>query len=232
MGGAEMAGMKVILFGATGMVGQSALGACLRDDGVTEVLSIGRSPTGRTHPKLRELVRKDLFTVDVPDAELRGYDACFFCLGVSSVGMSEADYTRLTYHLTLGWAQMLARANPGMTFIYVSGTGTGGKAMWAQVKRRAEDALLALFPNAYMFRLAMLQPMHGEVSKTLWTRAGYALFRPLLPLIRAVAPASVISTEELGRAMIRAARQGAPKRVLESRDMIALGATEPGAVSG
>ena len=107
-----MAGMKVILFGATGMVGQSALGACLRDDGVTEVLSIGRSPTGRTHPKLRELVRKDLFTVDVPDAELQGYDACFFCLGVSSVGMSEADYTRLTYDLTLAWARVLARVDP------------------------------------------------------------------------------------------------------------------------
>jgi hypothetical protein len=146
--------------------------------------------------------------------------------------MSEADYARLTYDLTLGWAQVLARVNPGMTFVYVSGTGTGGKAMWAQVKGRTEHALLALFPNAYMFRLAILQPMHGEVSKTLWTRIGYALFRPLLPLMRALGPASVISTEELGRAMIRAARQGAPQRVLETRDMIALGATEQGAVSG
>src|SRR5499433_3143845 len=161
-----MAGMKLILFGATGMVGQSALGACLRDDAVTEVLSIGRSPTGRTHPRLHELVRKDLFAVDVPDAELQGYDACFFCLGVSSAGMSEADYTRLTYDLTLAWARALARLNPKMTFVYVSGAGTGGKAMWAQVKKRTEDALLALFPNAYMFRLAMLMPLHGEVSKT------------------------------------------------------------------
>jgi hypothetical protein len=136
--------------------------------------------------------------------------------------MSEADYTRLTYDLTLGWAQVLARANPGMTFVYVSGTGTGGKAMWAQVNGHTEHALLALFPNAYMFRLAMLQPMHGEVSKTL----------PLLPLIRAVAPASVISTEELGRAMIRAARQGAPQRVLESRDRICAWGNRTGAVSG
>jgi uncharacterized protein YbjT (DUF2867 family) len=224
--------MKVILFGATGMVGQGVLRECLRDDGVEVLLAVGRSSTGRTHSKLRELVRKDLFDFQTSSEDLRGYDACFFCLGVSSVGMSEADYARLTYDLTLGWAQVLARVNPGMTFVYVSGTGTGGKAMWAQVKGRTEHALLALFPNAYMFRLAILQPMHGEVSKTLWTRIGYALFRPLLPLMRALGPASVISTEELGRAMIRAARQGAPQRVLETRDMIALGATEQGAVSG
>jgi uncharacterized protein YbjT (DUF2867 family) len=166
--------MKVILFGATGMVGQGVLRECLRDDGVEVLLAVGRSSTGRSHSKLRELVCKDLFDFQTSSEDLRGYDACFFCLGVSSVGMSEADYTRLTYDLTLGWAQVLARANPGMTFVYVSGTGTGGKAMWAQVKGRTEHALLALFPNAYMFRLAILQPMHGEVSKTLWTRIGYA----------------------------------------------------------
>ena len=111
-----------------------------------------------------------------------------------------------------------------MTFVYVSGAGTGGKAMWAQVKGRTEDALLALFPSAYMVRLAALRAMNGEVSKTRWTRIGYAVFRPFLPLIRAIAPQAVITTEELGRAMIRAARQGAPKRVLESRDLRALGA--------
>lgn len=149
---------------------------------------VGRSSTGRTHSKLRELVRKDLFDFQTSSEDLKGYDACFFCLGVSSVGMSGADYTRLAYDRTLGSAQVLARTNPGMTFVYVSGTGTGGKAMWAQVKGRTEHALLALFPNAYMFRLAILQPIHGEVSKTLWTRIGYALFRPLLPLIRAVGP--------------------------------------------
>ena len=110
-----------------------------------------------------------------------------------------------------------------MTFIYVSGAGTGGKAMWAQVKKRTENALLALFPSAYMFRLGALRAMHGEVSKTGWTRISYAVFRPLLPLVRAIAPGAVISTEELGRAMIRAARQGAPKRVLENRDLRALG---------
>jgi uncharacterized protein YbjT (DUF2867 family) len=216
--------MKVILFGATGMVGQGVLRECLRDDGVQTVLAIGRNSIGQSHPKLRELIRKDLFDFEAVDAELQGYDACFFCLGVSAAGMSEPDYTRLTYELTLGWARVLARINPAMTFIYVSGAGTGGKAMWAQVKGRTEHALLALFPSAYMFRLGALRAMHGEVSKTRWTRIAYTVFRPLWPLVRAIAPGAMITTEELGRAMIRAARHGAPKRVLENRDLRALGA--------
>jgi uncharacterized protein YbjT (DUF2867 family) len=215
--------MKVILFGGTGMVGQAVLRECLHDEGVEGVLAIGRKPTGLTHPKLRERVQEDLFDVDAAVGELQGYDACFFCLGVSAAGMSEADYTRLTFDLTLGWARALARINPAMTFIYVSGAGTDGKAMWARVKKRTEDELLALFPSAYMFRLAVLRPMNREVSKTRWTRVSYVIFRPLLPLIRALAPGAVITTEELGRAMIRAAREGAPKRVLENRDMRALG---------
>ena len=216
--------MNVILFGATGMVGQGVLRECLRDAGVDSVLAVGRSSSGWTDAKLRELVIKDLFQFDAAGAVLQGYEACFFCLGVSVAGMSESDYTRMTYDLTLGWAQVLAGINPAMTFIYVSGAGTGGKAMWAQVKGRTEDALLALFPSSYMFRLGALRAMHGEISKTRWTRIAYAVFRPLLPLIWAVAPGMVISTEELGRAMIRVARQGAPKRVLENRDLRALGA--------
>jgi uncharacterized protein YbjT (DUF2867 family) len=216
--------MKVFLFGATGMVGQAVLRECLRDDGVEGVLVLGRTSTGRMHPKLRELIRKDLFDFGAANADLQGYDACFFCLGVSAAGMSEADYTRMTYDLTVGWAQTLAGINPAMTFIYVSGAGTGGKAMWAQVKGRTEDALLALFQSAYMFRLGALRAIHGEVSKTRWTRIAYAVFRPLLPLVRAIAPGAIISTEELGRAMIRVATRGAPKRVLENRDLRALGA--------
>ena len=217
--------MKVILFGATGMVGQAVLRECLRDDSIERILVLGRNSTGVNHPKLRELIVKDLFDFTaVSDADLRGYDACFFCLGVSSAGMKEPEYTRLTYDLTLGWARVLARINPRMTFIYVSGTGTGGKSMWAQVKGRTEQSLLALFPNAYMFRLAMLMPMNREVSKTRWTRISYSIFRPLLPLIRRASPGAVITTEELGRAMIRVAREGASKRVLEARDLRALGA--------
>jgi hypothetical protein len=205
-------------------VGQGVLRECLRDEGVEFVLAIGRSSTGQTHPKLRELIRKDLFDFSLDDANLQGYDTCFFCLGVSAAGMNEGDYTRITFDLTMGWAQALAAINPAMTFVYVSGAGTGGKAMWAQVKKRTEDALLALFASAYMFRLGALRARHGEVSKTRWTRIAYAVFRPLLPLIRAIAPDTVIDTDELGRAMIRVARQGAPKRVLENRDLRALGA--------
>jgi len=217
-----MAGMKVILFGGTGMVGQSVLGACLRDDAVTEVLSIGRGASGKTHPKLRELVRKDLFTVDVPDADLRGYDACFFCLGVSSVGMNEADYTHLTYDLTLAWARALARVSPGMAFFYVSGAGTGGKSMWAQVKGRTEAALLGLFRDGYMVRLGMLRPVHGELPRMRGARILYSLLGPLAPVIQTVAPGIVITSDELGRAMIRAARERPPTHVLEMRDLQAL----------
>jgi uncharacterized protein YbjT (DUF2867 family) len=218
--------MKVILFGATGMVGQGVLRECLRDDGIEGVFAIGRTSTGRMHAKLRELIRKDMFDFSVDAEELQGYDTCFFCLGVSSAGMSEADYTRSTFDLTMGWARALARINPNMTFVYVSGAGTGGKAMWAQVKGRTENTLLALFPSAYMVRLGALRPMNGEIPKTRWTRIAYAVIRPLMPLLQAIAPNTIITTEELGRAMIRGARQGAPKRVLEMRDLRALGTNE------
>ena len=162
------------LFGATGMVGQGVLRECLRDDSVERVLAVGRSSIGRTHPKLRELIRKDLFDFGTAGAELQGYDACFFCLGVSSAGTSEADYTRLTFDLTLGWAQALARINTAMTFVYVSGAGTGGKAMWAQVKGRTEAALLALFPSAYMVRLARCARCTAKSRR----RAGHASATP------------------------------------------------------
>ena len=214
--------MKVILFGATGMVGQAVLRECLLDDTIEAVLSIGRNSPGVVHPKLTELLRKDMFEFAGPPT-LTKYDACFFCLGVSSVGMDSNEYKRLTLDLTLGWAQVLAETNPLMTFIYVSGAGTGGNSKWAQVKGGTEKALQDLLPNAYMFRLAALQPVHGETSKTRWTRIGYLLFNPILPLVRRISPGSVITTKELGRAMILVARRGADKHVLENRDMIALG---------
>lgn len=204
------------------MVGQSVLRECLLDDGIEEVLAVGRTSRGLSHPKLRELLRNDLFDFRGVSVELQGYDACFFCLGVSSAGMTETDYTRLTYDLTMGWADELARINPAMTFIYVSGAGTGGKSMWAQVKGRTEKALLELFPKSYMFRIGALRAMHGEISKTRWTRILYSVSRPLWPLVQAVAPGTMITTEELGRAMIRVASEGAPKRVLENRDLRAL----------
>ena len=215
--------MKVILFGATGMVGQGVLRQCILDPSVESVLCIGRKPSGVSHPKLRDLVRADMFDFTVSAGELSSYDSCFFCLGVSSVGMNEPEYTHLTYDLTLGWAHALAAQNPAMRFLYVSGMGTGGKSMWARVKGRTESDLLALLPEAIMIRLGALRPMHGERSKT--TGGGFLLtvLSPLWPVLQLLWPNGVITTEELGRAMILAARKGSSKRVLESADLVALG---------
>jgi uncharacterized protein YbjT (DUF2867 family) len=215
--------MRVILFGATGMVGQGVLRQCLLDPGVESVLCIGRKPSGVSHPKLRDLVRADMFDFSLSASELSSYDSCFFCLGVSSVGMSEVDYTHLTYDLTLGWAHALAGQNPAMRFLYVSGMGTGGKSMWAQVKGRTENDLLALLPEAIMIRLGALRPMHGERSKSYGGGLLLAVLAPLWPILQWIWPNSVISTEELGRAMLLAARKGSRKRVLESADLVALG---------
>jgi len=219
--------MKVILFGATGMVGQGVLRECLLDPGVERVLVVGRRGTGLEHDKLREIVREDLFDLSSVEAELAGYDACFFCLGVSSAGMSEPDYTRVSHDLTMAAAQVLAKVNPGMTFIYVSGAGTdsteSGRTMWARVKGRTENALLKLpFKAAYMFRPGFIQPMHGIRSRTRLYRALYTAVGPLYPLWKTLFPGFVTTTEKVGRAMIRAARDGAPKAVLENRDINAL----------
>jgi uncharacterized protein YbjT (DUF2867 family) len=215
--------MKVILFGATGMVGRGVLRQCLLDAEVESVLTIGRKPSGVLHPKLRDFVRTDMFDVDVSPGELSAYDTCFFCLGVSSVRLSEAEYTHLTYDLTMGWAQVLAGENPAMRFFYVSGMGTGGKSMWARAKGRTENALLALFPAGVMIRLGALRPMHGERSKVPGGAVLLTVLSPLWPILQRLWPNGVITTEELGRAMIRAARDGAAKRILESADLVALG---------
>jgi len=215
--------MKAILFGASGMVGQSVLRECVLDPDVESVLSIGRRPSGLSHPKLRDLVRADMFDVTVPVGELGGFDTCFFCLGVSSVRMSEVDYTHLTYDLTMAWAHVLARVNPAMRFLYVSGMGTGGKAMWARVKGRTEEELIALFPAATMIRLGALRPMHGERSKAPGGSVLLTVLSPLWPILQWLWPSGVITSEELGRAMIVVARKGSPKRVLESADLVAIG---------
>jgi uncharacterized protein YbjT (DUF2867 family) len=220
--------MKVILFGATGMVGQGVLRECLVDSEVESVLAIGRSATGQRHAKLEELAHQNFFDFFDIAPRLSGYGACFFCLGVSSAGMSEADYQRVTYDITLAAAKTLAERSPAMTFIYVSGAGTDGtgrgRTMWARVKGRTENALLGLpFRGAYMFRPAVIRPGAGIASKTRSYRVLYALFGPLFPLLRVLFPGYVTTTEELGRAMLEVAKHGAPKRVLESPDIIALG---------
>lgn len=207
------------------MVGQGVLRECLLDPQVGKVLSIGRSATGQKHERLREIVHADIANLEPIANELKGYDACLFTLGVSSVGMKEADYRRITYDLTLGAARTLVALNPAMTFIYVSGRSTDskGSAMWARVKGETEDALLALpFKAAYMFRPGFIQPLHGVKSKTALYRIPYVILGPFNSLFMKFFPNFATSTEVLGRAMIKAARYGAPKRILESRDINAL----------
>ncbi len=215
--------MKVLLFGATGMVGQGVLRECLLAADVEQVLAIGRAPTGQTDSKLRNLVHADLFDYRAIEAELAGFDACFFCLGVSSVGMAEAPYTRLTYDLTLVAAEVLARLNPQMAFTYVSGAGTDsteeGASMWRRVKGRTENAVRRLFTNAYMFRPGIIVPLNGVRSKTTAYRAAYAILRPLLPLLQIVMPGQLVTTEEVGLAMLAVARHDWPAAVLEIADI-------------
>jgi uncharacterized protein YbjT (DUF2867 family) len=216
--------MRVILFGATGMIGQGVLRECLLDPGVQEVLVVGRAATGVTHAKLRELVRADLLDLTPIEASLRDLDACFFCLGVSSLGISAEDYRRVTFDIALAAARALVRNSPAMTFIFVSGAGSDsterGSTMWARVKGATENALLQLpFKAVYVFRPAFVQPLHGVRSKTALYRVLYTLLRPLTPLFTAVAPRFATTSEQVGRAMLWVARNGAPKRVLENADI-------------
>jgi uncharacterized protein YbjT (DUF2867 family) len=215
--------VKVILFGASGMIGQAVLRECLADDRVDSVLSVGRSPVGVEHAKLRELAHRDFADYGAIEDELVGYDACFFCLGVSSAGMSEADYRRVTYDYTVAAARCLAGVNPGMVFVYVSGAGTDGtergRSMWARVKGATENTLLELPLTAYMFRPGYIQPMDGITSRTTWYRLAYAVGAPLYPVLRRLFPRYVTTTRDLARAMLNVATRGAPARVLETDDI-------------
>jgi uncharacterized protein YbjT (DUF2867 family) len=219
--------MKVILFGATGMVGQGALLECLREPAVVSVLCVGRRTTGRSHAKLREVVLPDVSDLSSIQGELGGLDACFFCLGVSSAGMREEDYHRITYDTTLAVARTMVARSPGLTFVYVSGAGTDsserGRIMWARVKGQTENALLRLpFKAAYMFRPGYIQPLDGIRASTRGTRILYAAFGPLYPVWKHLFPRQVTTTRRLGRAMIEVARHGAPRSVLEASDINAL----------
>jgi uncharacterized protein YbjT (DUF2867 family) len=216
--------LNVLLFGATGMIGQGVLRECLLDPNVDQVVAVGRRSTGRTHPKLREVVHADLLNLAPVRNQLAGFDACFFCLGVTSLGLTEAEYSKVTYDLTLAVANALLPVNPGMTFIYVSGASTDstehGRAMWARVKGRTENALLRLpFRGVYMFRPGAIIPLHGIRSATGWYNAIYAVLRPLYPLLRRLAPKMFTTTEQVGRAMIAVARDGYSTRILEMDDL-------------
>ena len=215
--------MNVVIFGATGMVGAAALLECFADPRVASVLVVTRSPTGRSHPKLREVLHPDFFNYDTLREPFAACDACFFCLGASSIGMSEAAYARVTYDLTMAAARVMVAANPNMTFCYVSGVGTDsterGRTMWARVKGKTENALLTLgFKAAYMFRPGYIQPIGDVQSKTGWVQTAYDIARPLYPLIHRLLPNNSTTTSNLGRAMIQVAVAGYSKHVLYSAD--------------
>ncbi|EIF28834.1 putative nucleoside-diphosphate sugar epimerase [Burkholderia sp. Ch1-1] len=219
--------MKVLIFGATGMVGQGVLRECLRAPDVEAVQTVGRTRSGQLDPRLIEVIQQDLTDIRAIEPSLNGFDACFFCLGVSSAGMQEAEYSRLTYDLTMAVAQTLARLNPQMTFVYVSGSGTDGtehgRSMWARVKGRTENALRRLpFKGVYLFRPGVIEPLNGARSKTRSYRLFYTLAKPFLPTLRALLPNQILSTEDIGLAMLAVARQGADKAVLETADIRAL----------
>lgn len=219
----EIKPMKVLIFGATGMVGRGVLLECLHDSDVELIVTLGRTPTGIHDGKLREMVHRDLLNYTGMEASLSGFDACFFCLGIASAGMKEADYDRIAYGYTMAAAEVLSRLNPDMTFIFVSGSGTDssekGRVMWARIKGRTENALLNLPLQAYMFRPGFIEPMDGIQSKTPMYRRFYTVLGPLFPLLRRMFPNHVLSTRQLGQAMLNIARHGYPKRVLEARDI-------------
>ncbi|MGW1888191.1 NAD(P)H-binding protein [Streptomyces sp. NPDC001970] len=215
--------MNVLLFGASGMIGQGVLRECLLDDRVSSVIAVVRRPLGFTHPKLREIVHQDFTDFSPLAGQFESVDACFFCLGVSSAGKSEEEYRRITYDHTLAAARALP-ANPSLTFVYVSGEGTdsteSGRSMWARVKGRTENELLAMPFHAYMFRPGYIQPMHGATSRTPLYRWLYVGVSWLYPLLRRVSPGHVTTTENLGRAMlVVAGRGGAGEHVLYSPEI-------------
>ena len=218
--------MNVLIFGATGIVGQGVLWECLSAPDLERIVTIGRTATGLANPKLREIILRDMSSYADLESELTGFDACFFCLGVSSSGMKEADYQRVTYDLTLAAARTLCRLNPDMAFIYVSGAGTDssemGRVMWARIKGKTENALLRLPFHAYMFRPGLIQPMDGIISKTRLYRVIYMLMKPLLSPLRLAFPNLILTTRDIGQAMLAIARFGYRSRILEAKDIRAV----------
>jgi len=212
--------MKVVVFGATGMVGQGVVRECLLDPGVESVVAVGRSPSGVHDPKFHEVLTADL--LDLKQAELSDVDACFFCLGVTSAGMNEADYRRVTYDITMAAAAAIAEQNPKATFVYVSGVGADSteqsRTMWARVRGATENALLATSLNVYILRPGFIQPRHGATSRTTLFRVAYRFVGVLYPVLRRLLPKHVSTTEQIGLAMLGLARHGVAERILYSRD--------------
>jgi hypothetical protein len=221
--------MHILLIGASGMVGQAALVACRQDPRVTQLTALVRKPLGITGGKVREVLCPDLFAIVTVVDQLGTPDACLFCAGVSSVGMSEAEYTRATYELTLVVAKVLAALNPALHFLYVSGSGTdateSGKTMWARVKGATENALRGLpFAGLALFRPAYIQPLDGVRSSVGWYNTIYAIFKPFYPLLKWLAAHYVTDSGTLGRAMIAAVQPGTGTAVYETADINRIGA--------
>lgn len=217
--------MKVIITGATGMVGKGVLLECLDHHAIEKVLIISRNPLGLKHPKLQELIHNDFTIFSNVKDELRAYNACFFCMGISAVGMKANDYKRITYDFTLSLAKTLLKINPNLTFNYVSGEGTDssekGRSMWARVKGKTENDLVKLgFKQAYMFRPGVIIPLRGIKSRTKSYQFMYDYFMWLVKLIKAFAPNSVVSTTQIGLAMIHSVQKGYDKKVLRPKDIL------------
>lgn len=216
--------MNILIFGATGMVGQSVLRECLNANDVERVVAVGRTPTDTEHPRLSNVVVADLTNLQAVAAQLSSFDACFFCLGVSSVGMSEAAYTQITHDLTMSVAKVLVQANPSMTFVYVTGAGADsterGKSMWARVKGKTENDLIRLgFKAAYMFRPGIILPLHSVRSKTAVYRIAYGVAKPVFWLMQRITPQWVVTSVQVGQAMLSVARHGYVRPVLEITDI-------------
>lgn len=215
--------IKAILTGVTGMVGEGVLHECLLNPDVESVLVINRKPCGVKHKKLKEIIHKDFFDLSSIENQFAEYNACYFCAGVSSMGKSEQEYIRLTYDLTLNFANTLLKLNPKMTFCYVSGTGTDssekGKTMWARVKGKTENDLLKIpFQSAYMFRPGYIQPIKGLKN----TKGPYKILAPFYPLWKFLFPKLLVRLEEIGKAMINVTLYGSDKKILECKDIVRL----------
>jgi uncharacterized protein YbjT (DUF2867 family) len=215
--------MKIIVVGASGMVGRGVLRECLLNSDVTEVLCIGRSALTQKHTKIKEMILENLTDYSAVQNELLGYDACFFCLGATAAGKSEYEYSQINYDLPVALAQTLSQVNYGMCMTYVSGAGCDGseqgKIMWARVKGRTENALLKMPLKAYMFRPGAIQPMNGEKSKTWGYQIFISLFKPLFPMLRICFPSMVTTTERIGKLMIDLVNNPSEQRILESSDI-------------
>jgi uncharacterized protein YbjT (DUF2867 family) len=214
--------IKTIITGATGMVGEGVLIECLKHPDVEQVLVINRKPGGVSHPKLRKVIHTDFFNLTPIESQLSGYNACYFCLGISSVGISKEEYKHITYDLTLNVGQLLAKLSPEMSFCYVTGAGTDsseqGRIAWARVKGATENALMRLFKKSYMFRPGFMKATAGQKN----VKSYYKYFAWLYPIGRRLYPKGFCTLEEVGQAMIHAASKGYPKQILEVNDIVAL----------